>query len=115
MNPKPVRFDHEKPNVCHCSLKFIKWVTELFQRVSTRLSVHGQLDRASSLIPLIIAESKIKNCAVVLGILLELPLWAQDWPRWGGPAPGRNMYSAAKGLPDRFDPGKPKPGTDGID
>jgi outer membrane protein assembly factor BamB len=30
---------------------------------------------------------------------------AKDWPQWGG-GPVRNMYSAEKGLPDRFDPGK---------
>ncbi len=59
--------------------------------------------------------SKIKTCSVVLGMFLTLPLGAADWPRWGGPDPGRNMYSPAKGLPDRFDPGKPKSGTDDID
>jgi outer membrane protein assembly factor BamB len=40
---------------------------------------------------------------------------AQDWPQWGGNDPGRNMYSPAKGLPSRFDPGKFKPGTEEID
>ncbi|MEW6305680.1 MAG: PQQ-binding-like beta-propeller repeat protein [Verrucomicrobiota bacterium] len=40
---------------------------------------------------------------------------AQDWPQWGGNDPGRNMYSPAKGLPDRFDPGKFKKGTDEVD
>ncbi len=40
---------------------------------------------------------------------------ADDWPQWGGPNPGRNMYSPAKGLPDRFEPGKPKSGTEEID
>ena len=38
-----------------------------------------------------------------------------DWPAWGGSDPGRNMYSPAKGLPDRFDPGKVKAGTEEID
>ena len=46
---------------------------------------------------------------------LGLPAHAGDWPRWGGPDPGRNMYSPAKGLPDRFDPGKPKSGSEDID
>jgi len=46
---------------------------------------------------------------------LSHPSLGGDWPRWGGNDPGRNMYSTAKGLPDRFDPGKPKPGTDDID
>ncbi len=39
---------------------------------------------------------------------------AQDWPQWGGTS-YRNMYSPAKGLPDRFEPGKLKKGTDEID
>ncbi|MEO7675419.1 MAG: PQQ-binding-like beta-propeller repeat protein [Verrucomicrobiota bacterium] len=39
---------------------------------------------------------------------------AADWPQWGG-TPERNMYSPAKGLPDKFDPGKPKSGTEDID
>ncbi len=38
-----------------------------------------------------------------------------DWPGWGGPDPGRNMYSSATGLPDRVDPGKHKPGTEETD
>ena len=42
-------------------------------------------------------------------------LRAEDWPRWGGNDPGRNMYSPAKGLPDRFEPGKLKSGTEEID
>ena len=40
---------------------------------------------------------------------------AQDWPAWGGPDAGRNMYSPAKGLPDRFEPAKSKPGGDELD
>src|SRR5437868_6940837 len=33
------------------------------------------------------------------------PSLAQDWPQWGGTL-DRNMVSAAKGLPDHFDPAK---------
>jgi outer membrane protein assembly factor BamB len=40
---------------------------------------------------------------------------AEDWPQWGGNDPGRNMYSTAKGLPDSFEPGKLKAGTEEID
>ncbi|MDQ6631574.1 MAG: PQQ-binding-like beta-propeller repeat protein [Verrucomicrobiota bacterium] len=39
---------------------------------------------------------------------------AADWAQWGG-TPGRNMFSPAKGLPDKFEPGKPKSGTEEID
>ena len=35
-----------------------------------------------------------------------LGLRAEDWPRWGGNDPGRNMYSSAHGLPDIVDAGK---------
>ncbi len=40
---------------------------------------------------------------------------AEDWPRWGGADPGRNMYSAAKGFPAQFDPGKFIKGSEDID
>src|SRR6187455_446940 len=38
-----------------------------------------------------------------------------DWPQWGGSDPGRNMYSSEKGLPEKFDPGKFKKGTEDVD
>lgn len=47
-------------------------------------------------------------------MLVSRPATAQDWPQWGGTSQ-RNMYSPAKGLPDRFEPGKYKPGTEDID
>ncbi len=40
---------------------------------------------------------------------------AEDWPQWGGNDPGRNMFSTAKGLPESFEPGKLKAGTEEID
>jgi outer membrane protein assembly factor BamB len=40
---------------------------------------------------------------------------AADWPRWGGNDPGRNMYAPVKGLPESFNAGKPKPGSEDID
>jgi len=43
------------------------------------------------------------------------PAFGHDWPQWGGLSPGRNVYSPAKGLPERFDPGKFKRGTDEVD
>src|SRR5688500_17150255 len=41
-------------------------------------------------------------------------LLAGDWPQWGG-TPNRNMFSPEKGLPDRFEPGKLKSGTEEVD
>ncbi len=45
----------------------------------------------------------------------SIQVQAEDWPRWGGNDLGRNMYSSAKGLPDTFDPGKTKAGSEDID
>ncbi len=47
--------------------------------------------------------------------LLSSSTFAVDWPSWGGGDPGRNMYSPARGLPELFDAGKPKSGSDDID
>ena len=52
----PSRFDHEKLNVYQRSLQFVAWVTELGERVPPKLSAHTQIERASTSIPLNIAE-----------------------------------------------------------
>jgi outer membrane protein assembly factor BamB len=52
---------------------------------------------------------------LALGLASLVTVRAEDWPRWGGNDPGRNMYSAAKGLPDSFEPGKFKPNSEEID
>ncbi|HAV64853.1 MAG TPA: pyrrolo-quinoline quinone [Verrucomicrobiales bacterium] len=39
---------------------------------------------------------------------------AEDWPQWGRNE-SKNMYSPAKGMPDRFEAGKYKRGTEEID
>src|SRR5258707_400779 len=56
MNPKSLRFDHERLNVYHRSLQFISWLTPLLDRVPAKLAAKDQLDRASTSIPLNIAE-----------------------------------------------------------
>ena len=43
-----------------------------------------------------------------------LPAGADDWPMWGRTS-DRNMFSTSAGLPDRFDPGKFKSGTETVD
>ena len=41
---------------------------------------------------------------------------AADWPQWGGNTLGRNMFAAgATGLPDKFEPGDFKQGTEDVD
>ncbi len=57
---------------------------------------------------------KIAILFTVALVASELVSYAADWPEWGGRAM-RNMYSPAKGLPDRFDPGKFKPNSEEVD
>jgi len=49
-------FDHEKLIVYQKTIDFIAWVTELLHDVPKNLSVWDQIDRASTSIPLNIAE-----------------------------------------------------------
>ena len=57
MNP---RFDHEKLNVYQASLKFVAWATVLVSGIPGKAAVKDQLDRASTSIPLNIAEGNGK-------------------------------------------------------
>jgi len=50
------QFDHEKLNVYYEALDFVGHATELLERVPKRAAVYDQLDRASTAIPLNIAE-----------------------------------------------------------
>jgi four helix bundle protein len=50
------QFDHEKLNVYHESLAFVGRATELLESIPKRMAVYDQLDRASTAIPLNIAE-----------------------------------------------------------
>ncbi len=51
------------------------------------------------------------SAALALGLVTGS---ANDWPQWGG-QPMRNMYSAEKGLPASFDPGRFKSGSEEVD
>src|SRR5256886_9672860 len=52
---KPL-FDHEKLTVYQSSITFITWSTELLSQVKIKAAVKDQLDRASTSVPLNIAE-----------------------------------------------------------
>jgi four helix bundle protein len=54
------QFDHEKLNVYHAALGFVGLATDLLERVPKNAAVHNQLDRASTAIPLNIAEGSGK-------------------------------------------------------
>jgi four helix bundle protein len=59
----PARFDHEKLNVYHAALAFVGKATDLLERIPKQIAVHNQLDRASTAIPLNIAEGTGKFTA----------------------------------------------------
>lgn len=56
-------FDYEKLNVYRKTLEFISWATKILERVPKSMAVHNQLDRASTSIPLNIAEGTGKFTA----------------------------------------------------
>ena len=54
------RFDHEKLKVYQAAIQFVAWSTELAAQIRSKAAVKDQLDRASTSIPLNIAEENGK-------------------------------------------------------
>ncbi len=54
------RFDHERLNVYQAAIRLVAWITEFLSHVPKSFAVHNQLDRASTSIPLNIAEGNGK-------------------------------------------------------
>ncbi len=57
---KKLHFDHEKLDVYQSSLQFCGWTGELLEQVSRKAAAKDQLDRASTSIPLSLAEGNAK-------------------------------------------------------
>jgi four helix bundle protein len=53
-------FDHEKLEVYQAALSFIEWLEPILQKLPKSLAVTDQLDRASTSIPLNLAEGNGK-------------------------------------------------------
>lgn len=53
-------FDHEKLDVYKASIEFVRWTDELLKELPKSLAVTNQLDRASTSIPLNLAEGNGK-------------------------------------------------------
>jgi four helix bundle protein len=59
----PPLFDHERLTVCQRSLEFVRWAGTALERIPARTSARDQLDRASTSIPLNIAEGNGRHTA----------------------------------------------------
>ncbi len=57
------QFDHEKLTVYQTAIKFVAWADDLLVNVTKNIAVHNQLDRASTSVPLNIAEGNGKHTA----------------------------------------------------
>jgi four helix bundle protein len=60
MNKDNPFFDHEKLFAYQRSIEFVAWSSDLLENIPTKLSVADQLDRASTSVPLNIAEGNGK-------------------------------------------------------
>jgi four helix bundle protein len=56
----PRQFDHERLDVYHLTLRFVAWTDDVLSGIPKTQAVHNQLDRASTSIPLNIAEGSAK-------------------------------------------------------
>jgi four helix bundle protein len=54
-------FDHEKLHVYQAAIGFVAWTSQLLESLPKSVAVHSQLDRASTSIPLNIAEGNGKS------------------------------------------------------
>lgn len=55
-----MQFDHEKLKVYQLSITFVAWADEILNNIPKSIAVHNQLDRASTSVPLNIAEGNGK-------------------------------------------------------
>jgi four helix bundle protein len=65
-------FDHERLDVCRESIAFCGWVGELLGQISAKAAAKDQLDRASTSLPLNIAEGNGKFSTVDRARFLEI-------------------------------------------
>ena len=106
-------FDHERLNVYQEAIAFCGWVGDLLNQIAAKAAVKDQLDRASTSIPLNIAEGNGKfsnadrarffeiargsalECAACLDVLLARKLVSQV---------GRVDYARVRILENQVDP-----------
>ena len=90
------QFDHEKLNVYQTAITFVAWSSDLLTEIPKNMAVHNQFDRASTSIPLNIAEGNGKytsadrcrffdtarastlECAACLDVLVAKKVFAES-------------------------------------
>jgi len=63
MKPPNPHFDHENLIAYQRSIQFVAWSSQLLEKLPAKLAVCDQLDRASTSVPLNIAEGNAKHTA----------------------------------------------------
>lgn len=63
MNSAEIYFDHEKLIAYQRGIQFVVWSSPLLEKLPAKLAVSDQLDRASTSVPLNIAEGNAKYTA----------------------------------------------------
>jgi four helix bundle protein len=57
----PPKFNHERLQVYQTSIQFVGWTGDILEKIPKSMAAHNQLDRASTSIPLNIAEGNGKT------------------------------------------------------
>ena len=57
----PAVFDHERLKVYHEAIRFVGWVSPLLDELPAKIAARDQLDRASTSVPLNLAEGNAKR------------------------------------------------------
>lgn len=63
MQVQKIYFDHEKLIAYQRSIQFVAWSSQLLEKLRAKLAVSNQLDRASTSVPLNLAEGNAKFTA----------------------------------------------------
>lgn len=123
MNSPKIYFDHEKLIAYQRGIQFVAWSSQLLEKLPANFSVSDQLERASTSVPLNLAEGNAKHttpdrcryfdsargsaleCAACLDVLVAKGRCTIEEVQ-GGKEIIREVVSMVIGLIRRLDPGR---------